>query len=680
MDICRKSSYNQIMSSLSSKTRYFFVALTIAALAQIVIAKQPPKLLVAPSVIARPAGTAPCQVTVLVDDHSNSQNARAPSTRFKFARAVYLIKADEIAASGFQLGNLLNSIGWTYGAPPLIAGSAPLTIYMQNTADTTNTKSTNWATAISSMTVVHNAVTTLPDTSGAFNIAFVGGSLLTYTGGGLYIAFDWGEYTGTLSTTASVRCNAFGLVGGLLSGQSNTSAPTTLGASDFRPETRLPSAFQNDAGVGPIYSYGELPLGLVPAQAVNAVLTNRGTNSFTSLPATLNVTGANSLTDTQMIPTLASCGGQAIAVFAGFTATALGSNVVTVSVPSDDLASNNALSRSLDITSLSYSYKHPGSTASGGTGFDNTGTMAAKFTISAANAVAGVKLEFTAASATHYRVAILEDAGNGTPTSTPLYVDSADRTVSAAGPVNITLPSPVAVGPGNFFVGIEQTNNTSANLSCDIEQPVRVGSFFSTSVPPTEWHDFAPLTPLKLNIGVILQTPAPLPPTPSQVVSRKTHGGVPRDIALPLTGSPGIECRSGGASNDYQMVFTFPSAVTFTNAAITTGAGSVSGSSGSGTTAVTVNLTGVTNAQKIMVTLQGASDGTNTGDLSLFMGMLLGDVNGNAAVNSTDISQTKLQSGQPVTNTNFRQDVIVSGSINATDVSSVKLKSGTSLP
>ena len=62
------------------------------------------------------------------------------------------------------------------------------------------------------------------------------------------------------------------------------------------------------------------------------------------------------------------------------------------------------------------------------------------------------------------------------------------------------------------------------------------------------------------------------------------------------------------------------------------------------------------------------------------MGVLLGDVNGNGSVNSTDVSQTKLQSGQAVTNANFREDVNVNGSINATDVSSVKLKSGTALP
>src|SRR5256885_1949692 len=50
---------------------------------------------------------------------------------------------------------------------------------------------------------------------------------------------------------------------------------------------------------------------------------------------------------------------------------------------------------------------------------------------------------------------------------------------------------------------------------------------------------------------------ASLPLVPMQVVSRKTHGGAGNfDVDLPLNGPPGIECRSGGATNDYQMVVT----------------------------------------------------------------------------------------------------------------------------
>ena len=103
------------------------------------------------------------------------------------------------------------------------------------------------------------------------------------------------------------------------------------------------------------------------------------------------------------------------------------------------------------------------------------------------------------------------------------------------------------------------------------------------------------------------------PPAPTQVVSRKLHNGVPFDINLPFTGNSGIECRSGGATNDYQVVFTFPGSVTFNSAAVTAGAGTVSGTSGSGTTTVTVNLTGVANAQTVTATLLGVNNGMSTG-------------------------------------------------------------------
>jgi hypothetical protein len=95
---------------------------------------------------------------------------------------------------------------------------------------------------------------------------------------------------------------------------------------------------------------------------------------------------------------------------------------------------------------------------------------------------------------------------------------------------------------------------------------------------------------------------------------------------------------------------------------------------------VTVNLTGVTNAQTIIVTLSGVNDGVNMGDVVVPMSVLQGDTSGNGTVSGTDVSETKLQSGQAVTASNFREDVVVSGGINGSDVAAVKLKSGTALP
>jgi hypothetical protein len=128
------------------------------------------------------------------------------------------------------------------------------------------------------------------------------------------------------------------------------------------------------------------------------------------------------------------------------------------------------------------------------------------------------------------------------------------------------------------------------------------------------------------------------------------------------------------------VVFAFPGSVTFTNATVAAGAGSVSSSSGSGTSTVTVNLTGITNAQRITVTLSSVNNGTSTGDVSVPMGVLVGDTNGDGTVNSADIGQTKSQSGNAVGATNFRQDVTVDGNINASDIGLVKSKSGTALP
>ena len=56
--------------------------------------------------------------------------------------------------------------------------------------------------------------------------------------------------------------------------------------------------------------------------------------------------------------------------------------------------------------------------------------------------------------------------------------------------------------------------------------------------------------------------------------------------------------------------------------------------------------------------------------------VLIGDTSGNGSVTGTDVSQTKLQSGVPLTGANFCEDVNLSGGISSSDVSIVKLHSG----
>jgi CSLREA domain-containing protein len=166
----------------------------------------------------------------------------------------------------------------------------------------------------------------------------------------------------------------------------------------------------------------------------------------------------------------------------------------------------------------------------------------------------------------------------------------------------------------------------------------------------------------------------------TSAVSRKTHGGAGDfDIDL-LNANFGPECRSSGGN--HTLMLTFTNNVTIGSASVTNGTGSVSGSPSFSGNTMTVSLTGVTDVQKITVTLSNVTDSFAQvlPDTAVSMNMLIGDTSGNKTVNASDIGQTKGQSGTLVTAANFRTDVNANGSINASDIGLVKSRSGTFLP
>jgi uncharacterized delta-60 repeat protein len=163
--------------------------------------------------------------------------------------------------------------------------------------------------------------------------------------------------------------------------------------------------------------------------------------------------------------------------------------------------------------------------------------------------------------------------------------------------------------------------------------------------------------------------------------SRKTHGSAGTfDISLPLAGEPAVECRSSAGAQT--LVFTFTNNVVGGNATVTMGTGSVAGTPSFSQNVMTVQLTGVTDAQKITVALTGVTDGFGQvlPETALSMNVLVGDINGSKVVNTSDIGQVKALSGAPVDVTNFRADVAVSGAIGSSDIGLVKSRSGQSVP
>ncbi len=92
--------------------------------------------------------------------------------------------------------------------------------------------------------------------------------------------------------------------------------------------------------------------------------------------------------------------------------------------------------------------------------------------------------------------------------------------------------------------------------------------------------------------------------------------GQPYDFSMGVKGMNG----AGGGGFSHQIVVTFPTAVTVDTATVTAGNGSVASFSGSGTNTITVNLTDVTNAQRLGVTLGNVCNGTIAGDVLIPMG------------------------------------------------------------
>src|SRR2546430_7505807 len=135
-------------------------------------------------------------------------------------------------------------------------------------------------------------------------------------------------------------------------------------------------------------------------------------------------------------------------------------------------------------------------------------------------------------------------------------------------------------------------------------------------------------------------------------------------------------------SGNYMLVLTFSNNVTSGNASVTSGTGNVAGTPIFSGKMMTIELTGVANAQQITVTVSGATDifAQVLPDKTVPINVLLADVNGNGVVNASDVVQPKLRIGQPVDGTNFRGDVNANGSINSGDIAIVKSNIGIGLP
>lgn len=175
---------------------------------------------------------------------------------------------------------------------------------------------------------------------------------------------------------------------------------------------------------------------------------------------------------------------------------------------------------------------------------------------------------------------------------------------------------------------------------------------------------------------------APPPPLDlTTAVSRVAHGSAgPFDINLPLTGEPGIECRS--TDGNYSFVATFTNNVGSGQAIITSGTATIAGDPTFSGNTMTVSLAGVSDVQTLQITMSGVTDtfGQVLPNSSVQMSVLIGDITADKTVLVGDYNSVKSTAGHALDETNFRNDIDASGVIDKNDGRAVRARKRHSLP
>lgn len=283
---------------------------------------------------------------------------RAPNgtTALTTLRGVIVITAAELASipngtTISKLSFLMNS-----GATPGPAGGN-LKFYLENTADVTNLKSTTWATTIGTMTNVYDGAYSVPAVAGptadlTLSTGFV------YTGGSVYVAYD---YLGSVfTTTAGVYSADNSLAGGWKGDYNATTTPpaTLTQTSSFRPCIRFTfvNPFTNEMNIsGVAGEKGIFNNTIKTSQTVTSIVSNTSVAALTNVPVTLTITGANPFTLTQTIPSIAA-GGSSTLLFNNVPTINLGAQMLTVTIPADQVPGNNSrtFTQTVQCDTISY--------------------------------------------------------------------------------------------------------------------------------------------------------------------------------------------------------------------------------------------------------------------------------------------------------------------------------------
>ncbi len=315
-----------------------------------------------------------------------------------------------------------------------------------------------------------------------------------------------------------------------------------------------------DAKVVEVYTFGKLPIPYAVPHQLRANISNDGIDTLFNQWVRLNITGANTFSDSTLIAMIPP-NGNVTATLPAYSPANTGINNIVVSVPPDSTNNNNTKSFTQLVTNNSYAYADPTKPAIGGVGFNGvSGDFIAKYPLAGSNSINQVGVNFFGGGNT-YQIVIYDNL-NDTP---GVLLWNSPTLTSIAGVNTIPVMPAVAVS-GTFYVGVRQIGTTNVNFAYQSEDPIRNQTFFYKAVTVNSWADFAstnsafrfmvePRLTLANDVGMtdviapcntIIQGSSPVSP----VVTIFNYG-LNAQTSIPIT------CSITGPSTNYSQTTTF---------------------------------------------------------------------------------------------------------------------------
>ncbi len=389
----------------------------------------------------------------------------------------YIYSDAEIGASNFiTAGTAINRIQLsctTVGAPTSFGN---VKIYMQNVAIGTTTFTTGTYSTAGYTTVY----------SGSFSVTSVGPitidlttPFIRTTGTNLQVMIERADGIAKGATTNFIygSINTVGSSSRRYNGATALSGSTSLSPSGFRAAITLIHVFNNDLGVDRIETLGKIPTVAAFPHSVKALVTNYGLNAIPSgTNITLNVSGANTISNVQTTSSIAPGASQTI-TFAAINSMVVGTNTISVTAPTDENTANNTASFTQTVVNTGVSYADGANNASN-VGFNTgSGILANLHNLPNAITITAVRVFITTTSNTVFGV-VCDANGVVLGQSSDYAVVPADsltyKTFTLSSPVNIPANT-------NFFIGLGQKTGAYGYfpVGSQTENPTRANTFAS---------------------------------------------------------------------------------------------------------------------------------------------------------------------------------------------------------